>query len=146
MVYIDARIVTEKADMTQLEQGLLGESFDAVPLIDWTVSIDEDGNPVFETIHYTSAEKVITSEPYVMANGLEAIIVTVETVDRWIERHKESGLPFEGRGFCGYTGYFIHEGVLYSVHPAGIYDPTVDGNYLNGNELVLLKSILDSFE
>jgi len=146
MVAIDGRIVTENVDMTQLQEGLLGESFDAEPLIDWSVSIDKDGNPVFETIHYTSAEKIITSEPYVTANGLETTIVTAETVDRWIERQAESGLPFGGHGFREFTGYFVYEGILYSVHPDGIYDPTVEGNYLNDDALVVLKSILDSFK
>ena len=146
-VFLDARIVTEYADPAQLAQGLLGEFFDAENLIDHQiVSFDENGDAVYETIHYTSAEKVITSEPYVMANGTEAIIVTIETVERWIEQQKESGLPFEGHGFCDYIGYFVQDGILYSVWPYAIYDPYVDHNYVNGYELTVLKTVLNSFQ
>lgn len=146
-VFLDARIVTEHADPAQLAQGLLGEFFDAENLIDHRiVSFDENGNAVYETIHYTSAEKVITSEPYVMANGTEAIIVTVETVERWIEHQKESGLPFEGHGFCDYIGYFVQDGILYSVWPYAVYDPYVDHNYVNGYGLTVLKTVLNSFQ
>ena len=145
-VYVDARIVTEYADPTQLEQGLLGEFFDAEPLIDWTVSVDENGEAVFETIHYTSAEKKITSEPYVMANGTEASLVTVETADRWVERQKEAEWPFEGNGFCEYIGYFVYDGVLYSVRPYCVYDASIDQNYAERYALEILKTVLDSFQ
>lgn len=146
-VYLDARIVTGHADPAQLEQGLLGEFFEELHLIDhWILSFDENGEAVYETIHYTSAEKIITSEPYMMDNGTEAIIVTVETVERWIEEQKESGLPFEGHGARDYIGYFVQDGVLYSVWPYAVYDPYVDHNYINGYELTVLKTVLDSFQ
>ena len=99
-----------------------------------------------ETIQYESAEKIFSYENYVMANGFEAVIVTIETPDPFLERAKEEGIPTEGSGFCDYIGYFVHDGILYSIRPYAIYDNTIPGNYINGRELTILKHILDSFE
>ena len=149
-VYMDARIITGRAD-GQID--LMGEEFEPEPLLDHKLLVDENGylildengNAIMETIQYKSAEKIFTSESYVMANGIEATIVTIETPDPSLERAKEAGIPTEGHGFCDYIAYFVHDGILYSVMPYGIYDNTIPGNYVNGHELTILKHILDSF-
>ncbi len=145
-IYIDARIITEQVDPKVLEQGLLGEFFEAVPLMDHILSLDEMGRPSWETIHYTSAEKIITSEPYVMGNGIEATIVTVETVERWVESQKEADWPFEGHGSRDYIGYFVEDGVLYSVRPYGVDDPKQSFPNLDSDMLTVLMRVLDTFE
>lgn len=58
---------------------------------------------------------------------------------------KEAGIPTEGSGFRDYIGYFVHNDILYSVMPYGIYDNTIPENYVNGRALTILKHILDSF-
>lgn len=149
-VYIDARIITGSVD-GQID--LTGEEFEPEPLLDHKLLVDENGylildengNAIMETVQYESAEKIFTSESYVMANGLEAIIVTIETPNPTLERAKEAGIPTEGHGFRDYIGYFVHDGILYSIIPYGIYDNTIPGNYVNGRGLTILKHILDSF-
>lgn len=149
-VYIDARIITGSAD-GQID--LMGEEFKPEPLLDHMLLVDEkgylildeNGNAIMNTVQYESAEKLFHSESYMMANGLEATIVTIETPDPALERAKELGIPTEGSGFCDYIAYFVHDGVLYSVMPYAIYDNTIPGNYVNGHELTILKHILDSF-
>ena len=149
-VYIDARIITGSVE-GQID--LIGEEFEPDPLLDHKLLVDENGylildengNAIMETVQYESAEKIFSYESYVMENGLEAIIVTIETPDPSLERAKELGIPTEGHGFREYIGYFIHDGILYSVMPYSIYDNTIPGNYVNGHELTILKHILDSF-
>ena len=149
-VYIDARIITGSVDG---EIDLMGEKFEPEPLLDHKLLVDEygylildeDGNAIMETIQYESAEKVFSSESYLMANGIEATIVTIETRNFFLERAEEAGIPAEGSGFCDYIGYFVHDGVLYSVMPYGIYDNTIPDNYVNGHGLTILKHVLDSF-
>lgn len=149
-VYMDARIVTGSVD-GQIE--LIGEEFEPEPLLDHKLLVDENGylildehgNAIMETVQYESAEKIFSYESYVMANGLEAIIVTIETPDPTLERAKEAGIHTEGHGFRDYIGYFVHNDILYSIMPYAIYDNTIPGNYVNGTELTILKHILDSF-
>lgn len=76
---------------------------------------------------------------------IDARIITVETPDPFLERAKEAGVPTEGSGSLEFIAYFVHDGILYSVRPYGIYDNTIPGNYVNGRELTILKHILDSF-
>ncbi len=149
-IYINARIITGSAD-GQID--LIGEEFDPEPLLDHRLLVDENGylvldekgNAIMETRYYKSAEKIFTSESYLMANGIEATIVTAETPDPAIERAKEAGIYTEGHGAREFIAYFVHNGILYSVRPYGIYDNTIPGNYVNGHELTILKHILDSF-
>lgn len=149
-VYIDARIITSSVD-GQID--LMGEEFEPEPLLDHKLLVDENGylildengNAIMETIQYKSAEKIFTSESYPMANGIEATIITIETPDPALERAKELGIPTEGHGFRDYIAYFVHDGILYSVMPYGIYDNTIPGNYVNERGLTILKHILDSF-
>ncbi len=149
-VYIDARIIAGDVD-GQID--LLGEEFAPEPLLDHQLLVDENGclvldengEAIMQTTQYKSAEKIFHSESYVMANGIEATIVTAETPDPALQRAKEAGIPTEGRGDCDYIGYFVHDGILYSVRPEGIYDNTIPGNYTNDHSLTILYHILDSF-
>ena len=149
-VYMDARIITGSVD-GQID--MMGEEFEPEPLLDHKLMVDENGylildengNAIMETVQYESAEKIFSYESYVMANGLEAIIVTIETPNPFLERAKEEGIPAEGSGFCDYIGYFAYDGVLYSIWPYSIYDNTIPNNYVNGHELTILKHVLDSF-
>lgn len=149
-VYLDARIITGSMD-GQID--LLGEEFAPEPLIDHQLLVDENGylildengEAIMQTTLYESAEKIFHSESYVMANGIEATIVTVETPDPSLQRAEEAGLPTEGSGVCDYIGYFVYDGILYSIRPYGIYDNTIPDNYVNGRELMILYHILDSF-
>lgn len=149
-VYLDARIITGSVN-GQID--LMGEEFEPEPLLDHKLLVDENGylildengNAIMETVQYESAEKIFSSESYLMANGIEATIVTVETRDFFLERAEEAGIPAEGSGFCDYIAYFVHNGILYSVMPYGIYDNTIPDNYVNGRALTILKHILDSF-
>lgn len=149
-VYLDARIITGSLDG---EIDLMGEEFEPEPLLDHKLLtdengyliLDENGNAIMETIQYESAEKIFSCESYVMANGIEAIIVTIETRDLFLERAEEADIPTEGSGFCDYIAYFVHNDVLYSIFPYAIYDNTIPDNYVNGRELTILKHILDSF-
>lgn len=150
IVYIDARIITGSVDR---KINLMGEEFESESLLDHRLLVDENGylildengNAIMETVQYESAEKIFSYESYVMANGLEAVIVTIETPDPALERAKEAGIPTEGHGFRDFIGYFVHDGILYSVMPYAVYDNTIPGNYVNGHELTILKHILDSF-
>ena len=149
-VYIDARIITGGVDG---QVDLMGEEFAPEPLLDHKLLVDENGylvldengNAIMETIQYKSAEKIFSYESYLMANGLEATIVTIETPEPSLERAKEAGIPVSGSGACDYIAYFVYDGVLYSVMPWAIYDNTIPGNYVNGRALMILKHILDSF-
>ena len=149
-VYMDARIITGSVD-GQID--LMGEEFEPEPLLDHKLLTNENGylildekdNAIMETTQYESAEKIFRYESYVMANGLEATIVTIETPDPSLERAKEAGIPTEGSGFCDYIGYFVYDGILYSILPYSIYDNTIPDNYVNGRALTILKHILDSF-
>ena len=143
--YIDARIITGSVD-GQID--LSGEKFDPEPLIhsepmrdeNGQIMFDENGNLIVETTHYKSAEKCFYSESYTMANGIEATIITIETLEPWMLELREAGEDI--KGFCEYTAYFVHEGILYSVRYWAVYDNTLP---VNGSALSSLKHILDSF-
>ncbi len=147
-VYIDARVITGSVDG---EIDLMGEEFEPEPMLDHKLLVDEngylildeDGNAIMETTQYKSAEKIFYSETYLMANGIRATIVTIETVEPWVLEQREKG--YNVMGFCEYIAYFVHDGVLYSVMPYAIYDNTIPGNYVNGHELTILYQVLDSF-
>lgn len=147
-VYIDARIITGSVDG---EIDLMGEEFEPEPLLDHKLLVDENGylildengNAIMETTQYESAEKIFYSETYLMANGTQATIVTIETVEPWVLEQREKG--YNVMGACDYIAYFVHDGILYSVMPYAIYDNTIPGNYVNGHALMILYHVLDSF-
>lgn len=149
-VYLDARIVTGNVE-GQID--LIGEEFAPEPLLDHQLLVDENGylildengEAIMQTTQYKSAEKIFHSESYMMANGIEATIVIVETPNPTLQRAEEAGLPTEGSGFCDYIGYFVYDGILYSVRPYGIYGNTIPGNYTNDHSLTILYHVLDSF-
>lgn len=144
-LYIDARIVTGSVDG---ELDLAGEEFHPEPMLDHRLVLDEegllmfdeDGNLVVETRYYESAEKIFYSDPYLMANGIEATIVTIETVEPWVLEQRAEGKNV--MGFCEYIAYFVHEGILYSVRPWAVYDSNIS---VEGSPLTTLKHVLDSF-
>lgn len=141
-VYIDAHMVLGSLSTEDLEDGLLGENFKPEPRIvyEWVKDengrqvYDELGNPVVTTTHYKSADRAFTSSLYTMANGLEATVITAET----IEPDRSGGRE--------YAGYFVSEGILYSVRPYAIYDPTLDFPMLDSDCLIVLQQVLDMFE
>ena len=144
-VYIDARIITGSVDGTI---DLMGEEFKPEPLIDHKLVVDENGylildengNAIMETTQYESAEKIFYSETYLMSNGIQATIVTIETVDSWVLEQRAEGKDV--MGFCEYIAYFVHDGVLYSVRPWAVYDNSLP---VDGSPLITLKHVLDSF-
>ncbi len=141
-VFLDARIVTEAADTERLKEGLLGENFH--PLIhvhseylrdeNGAIVRDELGRPTVTEVQYYTAEKKFQSSEYKMANGITATIVTATDV------------ALDGStGLREYAGYFIHDGILYSVRPYAIYDPSQSFPMRDSDMLSVLKAVLDSF-
>ena len=129
-VYIRAYLAAGEGEISP--DGLPGEEFLPEPLINSELVQDENGEWVWKTEHYRSAEKKFTAAAYQMKNGTVATIVTTETV---------------GQGFCEYTGYFVSDGVLYSVKPSGVYDPQKDSGWSTcTRSLDVLKQVLDEFK
>lgn len=129
-VYIRAYLMAGAGEIP--EHGLPGAVFWPEPLLNSTLVQDENGEWVWEMEHYKSAEKSFASSVYQMKNGNVATIVTAETV---------------GQGFCEYTGYFVSDGVLYSVTPYAIHDPKQDSGWSESTSaLAKLKQILDGFQ
>lgn len=151
-VYMDARIVLGNVSMEELEQGLLGENFMPEPRMthEWVKDengeqvYDESGQPVVNTTQYRSADRAFTSSAYTMANGLEATVITAESIEPgW------SGDPGALSGSSGareYAGYFVHGGILYTVRPYAIDDPALDFPMLDSDSLIVLEHVLDMFE
>lgn len=136
-VYIDARILTEYADIDGSEVLLAGESYDPVilPYHEFVINPNDPSDFDVITTNYTSAEKEFSIESYSMKNGCIATIITVSDVE------------MDGSiGFSDFIGYFVRDGVLYSVYPYAICDPHKDFPSRNGDMLTVLKDVLDSFE
>ena len=141
-VFIDARIVTDRADPETVSGGLAGETFAPRKEI-WVEFVrDEDGKiledengPLTKIDYYTTAEKEFTAEEYEMANGLTATIITAADV-----------LLDGSTSFREYFGYFISDGILYTVYPYAIYDPSLSFPMLDSDMLIVLETVLDSFE
>lgn len=130
--FIEANIFTELYDAEKLGEGLLTDSYKPSSYLITTFILDENGEmTAFSENHYDALYTFTTAE-YEMKNGNTALIVTAE---------KYIG---EGSSFKEFIGYFVQGGVLYSVRTDGIYDPTIEGNYVNGDEIYVLYEILDS--
>lgn len=134
-VYIDARIITEQIDPEVLRQGLLGENFRPLSMVDSQVLFDEEGNAYWEITKYTSAEHEFTTTSYKMPNGIEATIVTATEV------YRDGTL-----GAREYAGYFVCDGILYTVRPYAVDDPNQSFPMLDGDMLIVLERVLDTFE
>lgn len=141
-VYLDARIVTDSADAQALQEGLMGEEFSPLPHI-WSDFVrdengyfvtDKKGRPKLEVIEYSTAEKTFDGIEHKMANGITATIVVVCDVE------------WDGsRGFQEYIGYFVSDGILYTIRPYAIYDPHQSFPMNDYDMLKVLKTVLDSF-
>ena len=134
-VYMTAKIITEHADPADLAAGLPGEAYEPIHRYDMQLVPDEFGNLQAELIEYESAAHEFRTSTYQMKNGLVATIVTSEEVDQ------------DGSyGFTEYIGYFVKDGILYSVKPYAIYDPYQDSPMNDTDALIVLKEVLNLFE
>lgn len=152
-VFLDARIVTEHADPEKAAAGLPGEKFAPEKLLDHQLLVDEEGNLLLdesgqsqvEVTEYVSAKKSFSSDSYAMDNGDTAAVITIETIERWMEG-KEEGKDYFGGGFTEYVGYFVHGGILYTVYPYAIEDPAHPYPVNDYDMEKVLKTVLDTFE
>lgn len=141
-VYLDAWIFLKSAVPEQLEQGILGENFP--PVTGWTSELvcdeagnfvlDEQGFPVHEHHPFTSTDYTFIPTEYEMSNGCTATVITA--------RFNE---PDGTQGLREYMAYFLHDGILYTVRPYGIYDPTQDFPMQDTDSRKVLVAALDSF-
>lgn len=141
-IYLDAWIIMDSVTQTQLEEGVLGEIFLPVHMLysQWVVDdegkivLDSNGSPKVTEYQYASAEQAFSYSSYPMANGDTATIITAQQVEC------DGSL-----GFREYMGYFIHDGILYTVKPYGIYDPSKNYPMNDYDMLEILKVVLDTF-
>jgi len=135
-VYITAQII-----LSEIEKGdtvtLSGESFEPVLLPYHELIINPDNPLDYEvsTTDYVSAEKKFFSYQYTMDCGDVATIMEISDVEM-------DGLA----GFTQYTGYFVRDGILYSIKPYSVYDPNLSFPMNDYDMLTVLKDVLDSFE
>lgn len=142
-IYLDAWIITDSVTQNQLTEGFAGEDYAPVTMHYLEFPRDEHGNYILDENgiptaimrQHTSAEQKFTSASYPMANGDTATIITAQEIC-----HDGSG------GFQDYMGYFLHDGILYTVKPYGIYDPHQDYPMNDYDMLTVLKAVLDTFE
>lgn len=142
-VYLDAWLVMDTVTGEQLEEGILGENF--LPVTGWhhEIQYDEDGkfllddkgNPVITATQFTSAEYKFADMSHAMANGNTATII----VARFVE-------PDGRLSHKQYMGYFLQDGILYTVRPYAVYDPTLDFPSADTDSLIVLRNVLDCFE
>lgn len=152
-VFLDARIVTEYADPEKAAAGLPGERFSPEHFLDHQLLVDEEGKllldesgqPQVEVTEYVSAKKDFSAGSYAMPNGDTAAVITIETVERWMEG-KEEGKDYFGGGFTEYVGYFVHGGILYTVYPYSIDEPTLPYPMNDYDMESVLRTVLNTFE
>lgn len=130
--YVEARIFTDKFDLSKLEEGIMGETFRPESYIISAVFVDEEGNVQYDAKNYYDAKYTFSTTEYEMKNGNTAMIVTAE---------KDMGV---NPGHKEFIGYFVQDGVLYSVRPYAVYDPEKAINSVNGDEIFDIYEILDS--
>lgn len=141
-IYLDAWITLDSITMEQLEEGFLGENFP--PVTGWTHEflydeegnflLDEDGFPIQEHRQFTSTDYTFLSESYEMPNGCTATLITA--------RFNE---PDGTQGHRQYMGYFLHNGILYTLRPYAVYDPTQDFPMEDIDARTVLLEALESF-
>jgi len=142
-VYLDAWIILDSVTKEEMEIGILGENFP--PVSGFTLdmvydeygnfALDSNGDPVATLTPFTSCEYEFEETVYTMANGNVASIVT--------SRFKE---PDGTYGIQEYMGYFIQNGILYTVRPYAIYNPEESFPSLDKDNLIVLHAVLDTFE
>lgn len=142
-VYLDAWIILDSTAQEALENGILGENFLPVSGFNMEMVYDENGNfvrdskgvPVVTLLPFTSCDYEFDESSYTMANGNVATVIT--------SRFKE---PDGSYGISEYMGYFVQDGILYSVRPYAIYNPEESFPNLDSDNLVVLREVLDTFE
>lgn len=135
-VYIEARILVNQNEDMEYAYVLTGEQYEPTLLPHHEIIFNPDDYTDYEVIttDYYSAEKKFTSYQHNMENGDVATIVHVINVE------------MDGtNGFTDYHGYFIHDGILYSVYPYAIYDPHLSFPMHDYDMLTVLREVLDSF-
>lgn len=132
--YIEASIFTELFDEEKLKDGVLTDNYEPSAYLITTLTRDENGEIKIETEDCYDALYNFTTVEYEMNNGNKALIVTAE---------KYIGVD---SSFKEYIAYFVQNGVLYSIRPYAIYDPGIDGDYVNGYGLSVLYEVLDSIK
>lgn len=136
-VYIEARILVNQNEDMEYAYVLTGEQYEPELLPHHEIIFNPDDYTDYEVIttDYYSAEKKFTIYQYNMENGDVATIVHVINVE------------MDGtNGFTDYHGYFIHDGILYSVYPYAVYDPDLSFPMNDYDMLTVLREVLDSFE
>lgn len=142
-VYLAAYICIGEATGENLIKNITGETFTPVRMIDVEFQYDEngmfilgpDGAPLTTVTEYESAEHEFHYQEYTMPNGCVATIVTATAIER------------DGtRGFKEYMGYFIKDGILYTVKPYAVYDPNLSFPMNDYDCLTVLYEVLDLFE
>lgn len=142
-VYLDAWIILDSVTAQQLEEGILGENFPPVTGVTMQMQydengyfvLDENGTPVVEPIEFTGTDYTFVQTEYAMPNGCAATIIT--------SRFNE---PDGTQGHREYMGYFIHNGILYTVRPYAIYDPALDYPSADTDARNVLIAALDTFQ
>ncbi|MBR4953656.1 MAG: hypothetical protein IKZ30_03980 [Oscillospiraceae bacterium] len=137
--YIDALILTEYAETNGGGVAVLAESFPALTGLHNNSWFDENGEYQIESIQYSSALKNFAIKEFEMENGCIATIVTATDVCPICLNEK-------CEGYREYRGHFVADGVLYSVLPLGIADPTQSFPIQDSDCLSVLKSVLKLFE
>ncbi|MBQ7011354.1 MAG: hypothetical protein IJN63_06575 [Clostridia bacterium] len=131
-VYVEASIFTELYDTAKLEEGVITQTFGPESYIISNVYVDDEGNIQYDAKNFYDAKYKFTTAEYEMKNGNTAMIVTAE---------KDMGVD---PGHKEYIAYFVQDGILYSVRPYAIYDPSKDFPNLNEDSLIPMYAILDS--
>lgn len=132
--YVEASIFTELFDAEKLKDGVLTDNYEPSAYLITTLTRDENGEIKIETEDCYDALYNFTTAEYEMNNGNKALVVTAE---------KYIGID---SSFKEYIAYFVQNGVLYSIRPYAIYDPGIDGDYVNGYGLSVLYEVLDSIK
>jgi len=142
-VYLDAWIILECATAEDIENGMLGENFPRINGFtmemvyddNGSLALDSNGEPIATLTPFSSSEYEFDESVYTMANGNIATIIT--------SRFRE---PDGSYGIYEYMGYFVQNGILYSVRPYAIYNPEENFPSLDKDCLTVLKAALDTFD
>ena len=137
--YIDALILTEYAEFNASTAAVLGEKYPALIGIHNDMWVDENGQFQAKATQYKSAIKDFSVKQYEMPNGCTATIVTATDV-----------CPICTDDNCAafreYIGHFVSGGILYSVLPYAIFDPSQNFPSQDSDCLSVLRSVLQMFE
>ncbi len=129
-IILTAHILTEFSESSD-SNSILGMQFSPTAQMTHT-PLMPDGNGGFtcQTEHFRSAEHEFETSTYTMKCGIEATVVTAT----------------DAGGAKDYFGHFIYNGVLYSVYPSAIYEPSQSYPNHNTDSYDILLYVLDTFE